>query len=579
MKISRSNLLVFKKVTLAFFLLFIGISACRQAEKTTTYAIEKSVVADNAMIVSAHPLASEVGRDILKQGGNAVDAAVAVQFALAVVYPRAGNIGGGGLMVIREANGTATTLDYREKAPASASRDMYLDSLKNVVEGLSTAGHLASGVPGTPAGMWAAHQKYGKLDWAKLVQPAVELAKKGYYISATEANRLNKFEEAFRTNNTQPTVFIKDEKWAVGELLQQSDLAASLNRVREDGRDGFYTGKTAELIVAEMQRGNGIISLEDLKNYDAKWREAITTDYKNYRLISMPPPSSGGVAVAQMLEMIEPYPLADYGFQSKAAIHLMVEAERRAYADRAKFLGDTDFYPVPIDSLMQADYLKERMADFSPTEASVSDSIASGDFKITLESFETTHTSVVDEAGMAVSVTTTINSNFGNKVVVGGAGFFLNNEMDDFSAKPGVPNQFGLLGAEANAIAPNKRMLSSMTPTIIEKDGKLFMVLGAPGGSTIITAVFQTFVNVAEFGMPLDEAVWAGRFHHQFYPDAIWVEKDILNTAMRDSLKAMGHAFEERDYMAVIKAIQVLPDGKLHGVGDKRNPDDAAVGY
>ncbi len=579
MKVFQSKLLKYSVSILTLFILFIVINACKSSEKKPLYKIDQSAISDSAMVVSAHPLASEVGTAILKQGGNALDAAVAVQFALAVVYPRAGNLGGGGLMVIRQADGSATTIDYREKAPAAASRDMYLDSLKNVVKGLSTAGHLASGVPGTPGGMWAAHQKHGKLEWEKLLQPALELAQNGYQISLTEANRLNKFEDAFRKNTISPTVFIKEEDWAEGQLLQQTDLAACLERILKNGRDGFYKGRTAELIVEEMKRGGGIITLEDLENYNARWRDPITTNYKNYRLISMPPPSSGGIAIAQMLEMIEPFPLAEYGFHSKEAIHLMTEVERRAYADRAKFLGDMDFYPVPLDSLMEADYLAERMADFSPETASVSDSIASGDFKIMLESFETTHTSVIDENGMSVSVTTTINSNFGNKVVVGGAGFFLNNEMDDFSSKPGTPNQFGLLGAEANAIAPNKRMLSSMTPTIIEKDGKLFMVLGAPGGSTIITAVFQTFVNVAEFGMPLNKAVWAGRFHHQFYPDEIWLEEGVLDTAMRDSLKAMGHKLKERKYMGVIKAIQVLPDGKLHGVGDKRNPDDSAVGY
>lgn len=551
----------------------------KQYTNVADYPIEKEAVAEKAMVVSAHPLASEVGVAILKQGGNAIDATIAVQFALAVVYPRAGNIGGGGLMVIRNADGSTDALDYREKAPEAASRDMYLDTLGNVREGLSVAGHLASGVPGTVAGMWAAHQKYGTLKWADLVAPAIELAQKGFLLTATEANRLNGTKNSFKKYSTQPSAFTSQDSFLLNDKWTQTDLAFTLERIAKKGKDGFYKGETADLIVAEMKRGNGIIALNDLENYEAIWRKPIEANYKQYKIISMPPPSSGGVAVIQMLKMIEDYPLKDYGFHTAESVHLMAEVERRAFADRAEYLGDPDFYEVPVAKLLDGNYLKQRMSSYHATLATPSDSVDASDFNVSLESFETTHTSVVDAMGNAVSVTTTLNSNFGNKVVVGDAGFLLNNEMDDFSVKPGVPNQFGLVGAEANAIQAKKRMLSSMTPTILEKEGKLFLVLGAPGGSTIITAVLQTIVNVIEFEMPLYQAVQAGRFHHQWKPDEIWIEGDQFPATVRDSLTQRGYTFRDVNRMAVIKAIQRLPDGKLVGVGDMRNPDDTAMGY
>ncbi|MEM8527117.1 MAG: gamma-glutamyltransferase [Bacteroidota bacterium] len=569
---------------LIFLLLGTSIlfHSCQQAATVTDasiYQINKNITEDSAMVVSAHPLASDVGAEILAKGGNAVDAVIAVQFALAVVYPRAGNIGGGGFMVIRQADGAIDALDYREKAPAAASRDMYLDEEKEVVKGLSTIGHLASGVPGTVAGMWEAHQKCGKLEWAELVRPAYELAKDGFRLSDTETKRLNRFQSYFKEYNTTENVFTKQDTFLKGFNLVQSELATTLKLIQEQGKEGFYQGKTAELLVAEMERGEGIITLEDLKNYDAKWREPITADYKNYRLISMPPSSSGGIAVAQMLKMLEGYPLSDYGFHTPESVHLMAEVERRAFADRSKHLGDSDFYNVPTEELLSDEYLRERMADYDEYYPTSSDSIGGGEFEVVLESFETTHTSIVDAERNAVSVTTTLNSNYGSKVVVGGAGFFLNNEMDDFSSKPGVPNQFGLVGAEANAIQPGKRMLSSMTPSILEKDGKLFMVVGAPGGSTIITAVLQTMLNVIEFDMDLNDAVQVGRFHHQWRPDEIWIEKRNFPSIVKDSLEARGYQFRELERMAIIKAIQVLPNGDLNGVGDVRNPDDDAEGF
>lgn len=557
-------------------LLFIAQFACQRAKPT--YNPTKSIITENAMVVSPHPLASDIGVEILKKGGNAIDAAIAVQFAIAVCYPRAGNLGGGGFMVIRTKDGMIDALDYREKAPASAHRDMYLDSLGNVIEGMSTEGHKASGVPGTIAGLFEAHKKYGKLPMDELIRPAIRLAERGYILTATEAERFNRYQESFRKYNTSPSPFLK-ERWVEGDDLVQQELAQTLERIRAGSTKGFYEGETADQIVAEMQSGGGLITHEDLKNYRATWRKPIVGDYKGYRVISMPPSSSGGVALLQMLGMVENYDLSSMGFHSVEAVHLMVEAERRAYADRAQHLGDSDFYEVPIDSLISEAYLQQRMADFSPMQASLSDSVLAGKFSLVKESFETTHTSVIDAEGNAVSVTTTLNSNFGSKVWVDGAGFFLNNEMDDFSVKPGVPNQFGLVGAEANAIQPGKRMLSSMTPTIVEKDGKVFMVLGAPGGSTIMTAVFQTFINVVEFNMDLEDAVNAGRFHHQWLPDQIQMEKGALDSTTVKALEAMGHRFREVDYMAVIKAIRVLPDGRLHGVADPRNLDDTARGY
>ncbi len=560
------------------FLGFIFLNACKQKPFPPNYTIQKNSTEDSVMVVSPHPLASEIGREILRAGGNAIDAAVAVQYAIAVVYPRAGNLGGGGFMVIRKADGETAAIDYREKAPLAATRDMYLDSLGNPIPDLSTEGHLAAGVPGTVAGMIEVHQKYGKLDHAKLLEPAIKLAAAGFQITEAEANRLNRYQEAIQKYNGPNCPFVKDH-WQAGDLLQQIRLSQTLERIKNQGKAGFYSGPIAEAIVAEMKQGNGIVTLEDLREYNARWRTPLAKAYKNYRVISMPPASSGGVALLQMLGMLENYPLADLGFQSSNAIHLMAEIERRVYADRAQHLGDSDFYDVPIDSLISEDYLKSRMANFSPDSATVSSTVSAGDFTIGIESFETTHTSIVDLEGNAVSVTTTLNSNYGCKVWVDGAGFFLNNEMDDFSVKPGVPNQFGLVGAEANAIAPQKRMLSSMTPTIIEKEGDLFMVLGAPGGSTIITAVFQVFVNVAEFGMPLDEAVKAKRFHHQWLPDQILVEKGAFPDSIQTALTQKGHKLHEVDAMAVIKAIQKLPDGQLQGVGDARNPDDDAKGF
>ncbi|WPP50850.1 gamma-glutamyltransferase [Catalinimonas niigatensis] len=536
------------------------------------------LIADSAMVVSAHPLASKVGADIMKKGGNAVDAAIATQFALAVVYPAAGNIGGGGFMVIRNADGSTDALDYREKAPLAGGRDMYLDEDKNVIEDLSTKGHLAAGVPGSVDGMVKAHEKYGSLAWSELLQPAIDLAADGFELTEKEASGLNRYQENHMDANTiTPEFLVKEDGWKAGDIIYMKELAHTLELIRDQGREGFYAGETAENLVAEMERGNGIISLEDLARYKAKFRTPVISEYDNYKIISMPPPSSGGIALVQLLQSVEDFAIDGMGHNTAPTVHLMVEAERRIYADRAAHLGDMDFYPVPLSELMQKEYNVARMDSFDPEEATPSLAVSEGKPAVA-ESMETTHFSVIDPAGNAVSVTTTLNGGFGNKVVVAGSGFFLNNEMDDFSIKPGYPNMFGLVGGEANAIEPEKRMLSSMTPTIVEKDGKLLMVVGTPGGSTIITSVYQTILNVLEHGMGMQAAVDAKRFHHQWKPDTIFVETNAFDSTTMQSLEAMGHKLMDRGSIGRVDAILVLPDGRLEGGADPRG-DDAAAGF
>lgn len=598
------------KIVISVCLLSVLCFACR-GEPTLDYVAQKSGTFATAAVAGPHPLVTEVGLDVLKKGGTAIDAAVAMQFTMAVVYPRAGNLGGGGFLVYRPAEGEVSTLDFRERAPAAAHRDMYLDSLGEVVSGKSTVGHLAAGVPGTVAGNAEMYARGGTLPWAELLAPAIRYAENGYRLSAAEIGRLRVNRPAIaRYNDATPFL---DSTLVEGSLIRQPELAETLKRIAAEGKDDFYRGKTADLIVAEMQSGGGMITHADLADYTPKWRDPISHAYKSYLIHSMPPPSSGGVALAQMLGMLETVPLAEYGFQSARATHATVEAMRRAYADRAEYLGDADYYAVPLDSLLDAAYLKDRMANFSADSATVSGHIEGG-LEPLRERFETTHLSVIDAAGNAVALTTTLNGNFGSKVIVDGAGFFLNNEMDDFSAKPGVPNMFGLVGGEANAIQPGKRMLSSMTPTIIERDGELFLVLGAPGGSTIITAVLQTFLGVAEYDMSLAQAVAAPRFHHQWLPDQILYEQGAwhLETdhqdqvliddesqpgdlgedagatvnvsrpgrdATVDSLKAMGHAFRRVEALGVVKALLVDSTGHIQAAADARNPDDDVAGY
>lgn len=537
------------------------------------YTILKKATGAHGAVVSAHPLASKVGLSVLQSGGNAIDAAIATQFALAVVYPGAGNIGGGGFLVARLAKGQNVALDFREKAPALAQRDMYLDKNGNAVAALSQDGHLAAGVPGVVAGMFAAH-RYGKLPFNRLIQPAIDLAEHGYVITASEARALNGTRSEFLKLNTVIPVFVKSTPWKAGDTLVQNDLANTLKRIRDHGSKGFYEGTTAELIVDEMKRGHGLISLNDLRQYEAKERDPAVFGYKGYTVITMPLPSSAGILLTQMMKMVATQPIRSYGFQSWQAVQLMTEIERRAYADRAKFLGDADFYKVPLKTLTSDAYAQQRMQDYNAERAGTSEAIQAG---VIPESNETTHFSVYDEAGNAVAVTTTLNGGYGSRTVVGGAGFLLNNEMDDFSVKPGTPNMYGAVGADANAIAPGKRMLSSMTPTIVLKDNKPFLIVGTPGGTTITTSVFQTLVNILEFDMDADNAVNRPKFHHQWLPDTIFVEAGFPQE-VRAKLEKMGYHIEERGPIGRTELIEVMPNGEIIAIGDHRG-DDSAEGY
>ena len=564
-------------MTFKFYLLFSALILSNVLYSQST--IKPLVESNKGMVVTTHPLASEIGLSILKKGGNAIDAAIAVNFALAVCHPSAGNIGGGGFLVYRNAKGKFFALDYREKAPLASTKDMYLDASGNVIPEKSMVGIFSVGVPGTVAGMEEMHRKFGLLPWKDLIQPAIDIARNGHALTSREARGLNANKLDFIKENKGNSYLINPNNidWKKDDQLIQMDLANTLERILRYKSKGFYQGKTAELIIGEMNRLNGIITQKDLNGYKPVWRKPIVQSYKNFQIIGMPPPSSGGIALAQLMGMVQKYPLSKWGVTSDSTVQLMIESERRVFADRAKWLGDPDFVQVPIGPLLDSTYIKNRISSIDFTKASLSSDISAGQFS-GYESPETTHYSIVDAAGNAVSITTTLNNSFGSKVFVGGAGFLLNDEMDDFSAKAGAPNLYGLIGSKANEIQPMKRMLSSMTPTIITENGQLKMVVGTPGGSTIITSVFQVVLNALEFGMNMQQAVEYPRFHQQWKPEQTRIEPNRLSTIQMERLKRKGYEFSNSASIGLVEGILVLPSGKLQGGADSRG-DDTALGH
>ena len=573
------SLTFLRKILLVFVLLLTGNLMAQPFLKAHPhinpyqYEIVKEKSFDNGAVTSAHPLASMVGAAMMQDGGNAFDAAIATQLSLAVVFPGAGNIGGGGFMLARKVNGELIGIDYREAAPAKASRDMYLDEQGNPMDGKSTRGSSASGIPGSIAGMISTHA-YAKLAFAKLIEPAIEFAEFGYVISEREAKGLNADRENFLKFSSAPSAFTKKEVWKAGDTLIQPELAATLKLIQAKGLAGFYEGATAEYIVKEMQHSGGYVSVEDLKNYRPKFRKPIEFDYRGHHVISFAPPSSGGILMAQMMQMIAPYNVEKMGLNTLASVNLMVESQRRAYADRAEHMGDPDYWKVPTKTLISNSYAQARMNDYKEGVAGSSKITVAGGAQ---ESEQTTHLSVIDKEGNMVAITTTLNDTYGNKTIVAGAGFLLNNEMDDFSIKPGVPNMYGALGGEANSIQPGKRMLSSMTPTLVTLKGKPYISIGTPGGTTIPNQVYEGLVNIIDHKMTIKQAIDATRFHHQWIPDIVALESDFPED-IETGLKNMGYKTIKRGKFGRMDGILISADGKRMAAGDKRG-DDSVAGY
>jgi len=551
---------------LIFLLLF---SSC------TINHSEEGLTAKNGMVVSAREEASRIGVEILKKGGNAFDAMIATDLALAVSFQSAGNIGGGGFMVYREATGETGALDFREKAPLTASKDMYLDDQGNIIKGMSLAGAMAIGVPGTIAGIFKVHEKFGTLPIETLFQPAIDLANNGIVITKKQSSKIKSHQRYFQLVNKEKILFQKEI--SVGDTLKFPNLGNTLYRIMKNGKDEFYKGDTAKKLVDFINDNNGIISLKDLALYEAVWRDPVEFQYDNLKVISMSPPSSGGICLEQIMKMIEPYDMNDFPHNSLDYIKILVEAERRSFADRSYYLGDPDFVSIPKEQLVEKEYLMERMSSFSFNSPTPSNKISYGNVEV-LESDETTHYSIVDQFGNAIAVTTTLNGSYGSQLYCSELGFFLNNEMDDFSSKPGSPNMFGLIGGSANKIEPQKRMLSSMTPTIVEKENRLFMTLGSPGGSRIITSVLQTILNVHEFNMNMNKAVNSPRFHHQWMPDKIQLESNSFSAKLIEELRLFGYEIDYKNPIGIVDGILVRSNGILEGGADKRG-DDVAVGF